>query len=576
MLPRVPFRTNLLAHTKKLLKLLFTHRRRLAFFLVLPPLLLLLLSSPTPSLRALTTALSASPSVSTWSPPACAGAFLSGPSAHSQTSFPEIAVRDIVRDTRPASARDFALLHPAAATRSLRVVLYISAHLSVRLLSAAQATSRAPRHRPSLPGTAAATAAIAIDHVLPVNDFVLRPGAYTPGVTTKYGDEVSEWQVIVSIYGAGGEEEQEFGAVVRDAWGQAGLAFVPIAFRRFDAPPGEVAIFNATFSADCLFGWDDTSPFPLLASARRPSCASARGAVALGGSPLHGAKARDPVKVREVAHFCARSLLGPVAFDLVALPVVPRTSLSEVASRCGADAECARREHGANAQFLRSIAEAVEEELFLLDVAPHFFSRVILVPICRLGSNFRGAEEGWPCRSSFWSGQYISSYLMFNLVGTAFRWSASYDLDEFLAPAAGGGGDAMTATRAENLFDALNRRGRNSLKFTWLNFRVKDAHLARPLTRSLIAAHSPALQNPATGAVSECYAWPTGVGNNGKTALRCDSGVGFTIHAAVQMLPGKLLNQTVRPTYLASKKTRLWHPRLEGSLGKCDFEPERL
>lgn len=564
MLPKLLSRTNLLAHTRNLLNLLLAHRRRVLFILPLPPLILLLLSRPTPSLHTFSTALPTRPSVSTWSPPACAGAFLSSPSAHSPALFPEIALRDIAPDTRPASARDFALLH--AAPPGLRAVLYVTAHLSVRLLSAP--ASRASGHRPSLPGAAT----VVVDHVIPVNDFVLRPGAYKPGVKTKYGDEVSEWQVVVSIYGSG--DEEDFGARVREAWG-SGLAVVPIAFRRFDAPPGDVGVFNATFSAACVFGWADSAPFPLLASAR-PACASARGAVALGGSPLHGAKARDPVEMRQVAHFCARSLLGPVAFDLVALPVVPRTSLSEVDGRCGADAECARREHVANANFLRRIASAIEEELFLLDVAPRLFARVVLVPICRLGSNFRGAEEAWPCRSSFWSGQYISSYLMFNLAGTAFRWSASYDLDEFLAPAASGGGEVMAATRAEDLFDSLNQRGRNSLKFTWLNFRLKDAHLARPLTRALMAAHSPALQDPKTGEVRECYAWPRGQGNNGKTALRCDNGVGFTIHAAVQMLPGKLLNQTVRPTYLASKKTRLWHPRLEGSLGKCDFEPERL
>jgi hypothetical protein len=429
------------------------------------------------------------------------------------------------------------------------------------------------------------TVAVAVDHVLHVNPFVLKPGAYTPGRRTQYGQEVSEWQVIVSLAPSAPAPAGPFPAS-RDAFrrvlearaaSDAQLS-VPIAFKPFDA--AEVAVFNASLSLACVLGWDDAAPLPVF-GALRPSCGSARGAVALAGSPLHGEKSRDMGRVREVAHFCARSLLGPVPFDVVAVPVVSRTSLAEADAACGGAAACLDEYRARNARHLREIAQAVEEELFLLDVPGPLFPRVVLVPMCRLGSHFAGEERDWPCRSSFWSGQYISLFFMYNLVGTSFRWSSSYDLDEVLAPQGVRAGEALRETRAAVLFDSLNGRGANAMKFIWLNFRVAGRgghyeHSTRPLTRSLLKLRTPALMDRETGGQEDCYRWPSGQSLNGKTALRCDDGVGFTIHAAVQLRPESLLNGTTRVMTNVVRSVRLWHPRLNGSLGQCDLVPMRV
>lgn len=171
--------------------------------------------------------------------------------------------------------------------------------------------------------------------------------------------------------------------------------------------------------------------------------------------------------------------------------------------------------------------------------------------------------------------QYMALYLLYNLVGSSFKWSAAYDIDEYLSPVEHRGrfGVALRTHQAVDLFDSLNRRGHNAMKFMWLNFRVANVNTTHLLTKDLMKTQqAPHLTDPSAHR-KDCYSWPTGQSLNGKAALHCETGLGFTIHAAVQLSRGKNLLESTRVTSVRSRDIRVWHPRLGGSLSSCVFKP---
>lgn len=171
--------------------------------------------------------------------------------------------------------------------------------------------------------------------------------------------------------------------------------------------------------------------------------------------------------------------------------------------------------------------------------------------------------------------QYMALYLLYNVVGSSFQWSATYDIDEYLSPKGGKNvlSSALRMHRAVDLFSSLDRRGYHAMKFIWLNFHVADVNTTHSLTKELMQTQrAPKLVDP-SGRRQDCYSWPTGQGLNGKTALHCENGMGFTIHAAVQLMSGRSMTETTRRTNILSRNMRLWHPRLGGSLSPCDYEP---
>ena len=72
--------------------------------------------------------------------------------------------------------------------------------------------------------------------------------------------------------------------------------------------------------------------------------------------------------------------------------MVDRT-VSEIESTCGTNINCLRKLHGQNDRLMPRIAEDTEEELRNLGVPGHAFRNVILMPFCRLGSQYAGEER---------------------------------------------------------------------------------------------------------------------------------------------------------------------------------------
>lgn len=534
--------------------------------------------------------------VSVWDPDgggggggaACTGRFAAGKARAARDGFPVFVVREVAADYRAASAREAAARGRRGAF--VRLVLYVTVHLSVALLQEGSAAAVERGGAVASGGAVACGVAATVEYVVHINPFVRKSSKYVPGAVTRYKDQVTEWQVVVALApvdvetgdasGAADRNVTDFRAALHALAAEGADLLIAMAYREHGAEAdatGEVA-----FKLACALSWEQVAPLAALRQPR-PVCngegagPAAAGAVALGGSPLHGAKARDPVLLREVANFCARSLHGPVAFDSVAVPVLVNESLSEVDAVCGGNVDCVNDGRMRVGAWLRGIAERIEEELSMLDVPPESYPRVVVLPVCRLGSFHEGSERGRPCGESYWGGQYISLDFVYNLVGSSFRWAVSYDLDEYIAPLALEAGERQRSRRAAEVFDGLNRRGLNAMRLTWLNFQLTDAHYMRPLTRSVMKHIAPALRNNNAETSDElCYGWPSGQSRNGKAALRCDNGLGFTIHAAVQLPAGKMLNESDRSMKLFPRSFRVWHPRASGSLGKCHFVASRM
>jgi hypothetical protein len=146
------------------------------------------------------------------------------------------------------------------------------------------------------------------------------------------------------------------------------------------------------------------------------------------------------------------------------------------------------------------------------------------------------------------------------------QWAALLDIDEYVSLNKGSGGQKLESERAADRFDKLNGNGENAILFSWLNFLVKNS--SRSLTRSVMRHRMPVLRDPSDKSVN-CYKWPP-QDLNGKAALKCDEGLGFTIHRAVQLPPKASMNAWSRDIFVLSPDLRAWHPRLRSSQGKCE------
>lgn len=103
------------------------------------------------------------------------------------------------------------------------------------------------------------------------------------------------------------------------------------------------------------------------------------------------------------------------------MPVIVNESLSEATESCHRNGDCLAEHHSENENFLNKIAHIIEQELQLLPLEQADYGKIILLPMCRLGSHYSGSERNAPCSSSFWWGQYHATYFSYNLVGSRFR-----------------------------------------------------------------------------------------------------------------------------------------------------------
>lgn len=125
---------------------------------------------------------------------------------------------------------------------------------------------------------------------------------------------------------------------------------------------------------------------------------------------------------------------------------------------------------------------------------------------------------------------------------------------------------------ATTVLDRANRFGRGHMYFTWLNFLINSTQSSRMVSRDLLHGKEPSLITRSTAPANyDCHKFPPY--STGKSAVRCDIGLGFTIHKPViqdESAPKNALGH--KQGKIRSKALRTWHPRLEYSSGKCLYD----
>lgn len=241
-------------------------------------------------------------------------------------------------------------------------------------------------------------------------------GGYKPGMKNQFGKYVTEWQVGVKLH-------PRKGSPVRAVWDAAEVntaVNMTLPVVRYD----EVVIpWRVPMGLGCVMGW--TVPG---VENREESCGSegegANGAILFSGSALYGGKKRDKNHFAEIANFAARALMGPVRYDAVAIGVVSDYSRSDMEYLCRVgDIECWERLDDGNAEMMEGIAETVEEELETIGVPRELFSRVLLIPSCRLGSDAARTEWRDPCNQSKRYGQYYATFYSYAMLSPFFKVS---------------------------------------------------------------------------------------------------------------------------------------------------------
>lgn len=502
-----------------------------------------------------------SPKVHIWETPKnCQKAtFASAPAKNSPSSFPYFILRDLTLDNRPAANHALGT-HDPPGTR--RLILYLTVHLSTRLsldkngLQITTATSH-----PAL--------TITPEYVLEVCPALVPkvPNRYRPGLRTRFGHEGVEWQLGIRVSPTN-PAHPDISQAVRDG----AVANVTIPAHRYD---GVSLPYELSFPLRCALGWGQLPAFLPGAHRDAPACdaggVGASGAVLLSGSALYGKKKREARYFKEVAHFAARGLRGTVRFQAVVMSVVSEYPASEIALRCGGDAECVGELERRNMELLQAIGRVVEEEFRLLGVEEELLGRVAIVATCRLGSDAGRSERDEPCGVSKHAGQYVATYMSYGMVAPYFKWAASYDMDEYFSKVPKNDRSRVKTVSAVELLDEADRKvgGKlGDLMFPWLRFRVRDQNVSFALSRELLDGKYAVLGHEERNySMNICYEKSRMY--LGKSAVRCDVGLGFTIHRPiVGSVPDGIFQKQGARVY---RGVRTWHARLGSSSGKCEF-----
>lgn len=524
----------------------------------------------------------------------CTGHFVSEAAKHGDNGVPYAMVREAIIDRRLITNTHFLETHPQFETLHIpfvRVVIFLTMHMSVRgeMSNTTAAVVHTENNHNTINSTTGQSTSkggvlARVDYFQQIDAHLNRRSLkqYRPGMTNQKGISLTEWQVSISLFPALQHDDaktnprrittqQQFMSYLielsRDGTWEL---HVDLQLRRFD---DHVIWFRPNMKLACATGWffPEVMPQQLY----RPSCPSASGAVLFSGSALHGKKNSDANNYHEVGHFAARALYGPVEFDTVAISIIPPFAVSNSRFQPHRD-DIHYNKQSSTLAHLERIRAAVEYELTELGVGFNARSEIILAPVCRLGSYGEEGSYGGPCSKSFWNGQYTTLLVLYSMLSPSFQWAASLDLDEVLLgrPTKTGVSHRSTTGKACHLFNGIVGYSRNRY-FTsgWINFR-SSAAVTRNLSMMIMKKRLPQLKSSVKGNSSSnhCYIRRS----TGKPAVRCDVGLGFTIH---QVIIRKFYREAATvphiSTTMVSKRNptlMTWHPRLQPySTNICDF-----
>lgn len=503
-----------------------------------------------------------------WTPAGqCTGDFTSGAAKHSKSGFPYAVIRDAVVDRRVMSINHVREIHAdKIGMPFVRIVLYLTVHLSSKLSAQNAVVNLVTSSGRGMPVTAT------VDYVTRVDSFLIHFNTYTPGKRNSKMREVSEWQMGITIFpedSQTGLTMQEFAELLVKAStaDDPALLKLNMSISHFD---NTVIPFSPHMRLACVVGWLHDAHYPPIPRLMRSSkclrsLKDADGAVVLSGSSLYGSKNREPKYFREVAQFAARALYGPIKFNTVVMSVIVNETIGGIAYRCGTNETCRTDLSAKNRVQLEEIRKVVEEEFDILEVPRMRAPQVILVPACRLGSHAWGStEQNAPCGACHMFGQYHSTFFAYAMVGAFYKWAMSYDMDEILLDDPRRDVWNTRSGNASDVFDGEDKRRSGYLTFQWLHFLNND-NVSRIVTSEIMRGFAPRLK-ATSGSTKSLTDLLVSKDPTGKCAVRCDVGLGFTIHASIIKKPSTDPNAyDGMQVHNIVRGMRMWHARLHYS-----------
>lgn len=411
-----------------------------------------------------------------------------------------------------------------------------------------------------------------------------------------------EWQIIVTVFLLKNGGNVMLDSRLENLEAEGGFLSLTLPIKMRD---NSTETFEANIGLSCIAALTSATALPLSPHLhpREEECIHARGSLAISGGPLFGGKRKSPAAWREIAHYAARCLFGSMWFDSVAVGVIPEFTMAQIEHICGHkenSAQCVTEMHNKNLEYIRTIAETVEEVFVQLEIPPREWSRLILFPFCRLGSDFQNSENHSPCRVSHHNGQKPLGHAAYTMFGPYHKWVSNLDLDEFvvkeqpptfLASSRPRQSKVLVRSQsAESQFDSMMAAsGNTSFRMQWFDFRVTNEillDLSYAVTRdNELNFVSYNLSSSDRFEQTFCYM----AGNiekenqwgGGKVAQHCRDGFGFMVHEPFNLWKARdslILDQA---DCLAREKqfpppfpVYTYHARLDKSrFGRCEFMP---
>lgn len=244
-----------------------------------------------------------------------------------------------------------------------------------------------------------------------------------------------EWQIILTITGPRHfKTDDEFQKALEELAHEETYSSFPLLELTLPAHlPKEKTHTNLQLSLTfgCVAGLlgSNTLQNQLPLMPARTKCSEATGSVLVAGGAMFGEKRNSATGRKEAASFAAKALLGSIRFDTIAIPVISTHSVTKVLGMCNGDGRCMETMYAENDSFLKNLAVEVGKELTSLGVPQDMLARVVVFPVCKIGTDYEGQEkDNLPCDWSAYMGQRMVNDLGYTLFSPFHKWYATFDL----------------------------------------------------------------------------------------------------------------------------------------------------
>lgn len=108
------------------------------------------------------------------------------------------------------------------------------------------------------------------------------------------------------------------------------------------------------------------------------------------------------------------------------ISVVTSHSAAAIWATCGLDDNCQAKLRRQNEDLMREIANVIEVDLKQFGLDESLFQRILLVPLCSLGTDANGVEKDSSCSASKHSGKYLGTFFPYVSLAPFYKVSLSF------------------------------------------------------------------------------------------------------------------------------------------------------